>query len=205
MASKLEELRKNLLGAGPQILPSPEISQATLRVNQPTNGSMNVSERATRFDSESHSQLADAVGKMFEPATLCQERWTELAKSIESLGDMTQWATKALEPMKVLYEQMQKLSDTFESMRAFEQQLATLATSFAPVKHLHGEVAQIIQSFHEQCAQLVKSFEPAKACKRRMTELTSAFDAANELQARFFDLSQRFRPLESDQSRQEHH
>jgi hypothetical protein len=56
-------------------------------------------------------------------------------------------------------------------MRAFEQQLATMAASFTPMKELHSEVAQVIQSFHGQLAELVRSFEPAKLCKQRMAEL----------------------------------
>jgi hypothetical protein len=39
--------------------------------------------------------------------------------------------------MNSLHEQMQKLSDTFEPMRAFEHQLATMALSFTPIKDLH--------------------------------------------------------------------
>jgi len=69
------------------------------------------------------------------------------------------------------------------------------------MKDLHREVAQIIQSFHGQLAELVKSFEPARLCKRRMTELASTLDAATELQAEFHELSQKFRPFEGERAR----
>jgi hypothetical protein len=212
MASKLEELRKNLLGAAlPTLATQP--SQPVLSVRSPLANSASTPEAPAQevkaSGPEPHSsgepqsigEVAGAVDKIFEPARVCRERWTELAKSFESLEHMTQWAATALEPIEALYERMRKLSETFDSMRTFERELATMATSFTPMQELHGGVAQLIRSFYEQCALMVQLFEPAKACKRRMAELSSAFDAAGDLQARFYDLSQKFRPLESNSAR----
>ena len=191
MSSKLDELRKNLLGTQmpPPIAPQPTTaSSLNGKINEHTHPVADPQVSAPPTPAP-NGQLNSAVGKMFEPAMVCRERWAELAKSLESLEGTTQWAAKALEPMKSLHEQMHKLSDTFEPMRAFEQQLATMATSFTPMKDLHSGVAQIIQSFHGQLAELVKSFEPARLCKRRMAELASTLDAATELQAEFYTLS----------------
>src|SRR5512146_1692517 len=189
MSSKLDELRKNLLGAQgfPPIASHPAMaSRSNGKIDERTSPAAAPEMSPPLPDPTLNGQLNSAVGKVFEPAMVCRERWAELAKSLESLEDTTKWAAKALEPMKLLHEQMRKLSDTFEPMRAFEHELATMALSFTPIKDLHGEVAQVIQSFHGQLTDLAKSFEPAKLCKRRMAELASTLDAATQLQAEFY-------------------
>ncbi len=217
MATKLDELRKSLLGAAlPTLAPAPTQTRPVLSVKSllapgasapgapeipPPEVKASSPQPQSNGEMQSVGEVAGAVDKLFEPARVCRERWSELAKSFDSLEHMTQWAATALAPMEALYERMRKLSETFDSMRAFERELAALASSFTPMQELHGGVAQIARSFHEQCAQMAQLFEPAKTCKRRMAELGSAFDAASDLQARFYDLSQKFRPLDNPSAR----
>ncbi len=200
--SKLEELRKNLLGVSAAVI-SPQhkeqISPQAPVEAESSNGfdsNVNAHEKGSQPQRPSpqppQDRYVDAVDKLSGPAQECQERWAELAESLAPLEDIARRAASALQSMKVLCAQMQKLSVTFEPMRVFEHELAAMASSFSPMKELHSGVTQLMQSFRNQIAQLAESLEPVAVCRRWLDDFGSTFDAASELQAQFRELSEKF-------------
>ena len=98
------------------------------------------------------SQRSYSAAKVFEPTMASQKRWApELATSLESLERMEQSAAVALEPIKALYEHMRTLPYAFAPLRAFQEQLGSLAEASAPNEgtlHPTGQHPWRLQRFH---------------------------------------------------------
>lgn len=142
---------------------------------------------------KSRYQLAQAVTKVFDSTRQYQERLADLAKSLDTIEQTAQSATRAFEPIRAFREQMGKLSSTFEPMRSFQEQLGTLAESFEPMRALHDQIAMLAEAFQINLAEFARSMEPAKAFQEQIAKLAKTFEAVGELQNQFLELSETFR------------
>lgn len=142
---------------------------------------------------KSRYQLAQAVTKVFDSTRQYQERLADLAKSVDTIEQTAQSATRAFEPIRAFREQMLKLSSTFEPMRSFQEQLGTLAESFEPMKALHEQIAMLGEAFQINLAQFARSMEPAKVFQVQLAKLAKSFEAVGELQSQFLELAETFR------------
>jgi DNA repair exonuclease SbcCD ATPase subunit len=137
--------------------------------------------------------VAQAVAKVFDSVRGHQERLAELSKSLESIEQIAQSASRAFEPIETFHTQMKKLSGTFEPMRSFQHELGAMAEAFEPMRALHEQMAQMAQAFEINLAQLARCLEPAKKFQAQLIRLAKSFETASELQAQFLELSDSFR------------
>ena len=146
-------------------------------------------------DTDAVNQFGQAVDKLFEPAQQCRERLAEIAKASESLSQLAGAAFDLFESLKDFRDHMRKLSNSFVSMRTFQNDLGVLAESFEPVGALHHEVVRLADAVRIRLGQVVRSLEPANALRADAAELAQILENATELQAQFYDLSKTFGPV----------
>ena len=139
-----------------------------------------------------------AVAELFRLSGDFEERISELAKALESIEAITQFASETFAPLRAFQEQIAELARTFEPMRAFCEQLEQMARTFAPMKVLHEQIVRIPEEFRSQLLHFAKSLEPAKAFRARVDGLAREFQPVEELEARFVQLAEAFRIASAD-------
>lgn len=144
------------------------------------------------------TELADSVAKLFEQTKTFQVRFDELAQAIDLIERMTESAARLFGPLRSFHSQLSQLAVSFESMRAFQGQLAHLGKTFEPMRLLHDQLTQLSDGIQMHVAQLVKSLDPAKDFRDRISALARAMDQASELQADFGELYSTFRKDSND-------
>jgi soluble cytochrome b562 len=139
------------------------------------------------------NQLVESVAKLFEQTKTFQVRFDELTQAIDVIERLTESAGRLFGPLRAFHTQLSQLSASFESMRAFQIQLAELGKTFEPIKIVHDQFAQLSDSIQSNLAHLVKALDPAKDFRDRIMTLAQTLDQANELQADFGELYSAFR------------
>jgi hypothetical protein len=144
--------------------------------------------------STSQNELAESVAKLFEQTKTFQARFDELAQAVDMIERMTDSAARLFGPLRAFHSQLSQLAVSFESMRAFQGQLAKLGKTFEPMRLLHDQLARLSDGVQFHVAELVKSLDPAKDFRDRITALARSMEQASELQAGFRELYSAFRP-----------
>jgi len=162
-----------------------------------------VSPGLPKLDGALQTELSDSISKLFEQTKTFQVRFDELAQAIDLIERMTDSAARLFGPLRQFHGQLSQLAVSFESMRAFQGQLAQLGKTFEPMRLLHDQLAQLSDGIQTHVAQLVKSLDPAKDFRDRISALARAMDQASELQADFGELYSTFRASSNSLSRED--
>ena len=138
---------------------------------------------------KSVDQLGQSIAKLFQPAQLCKEHLAEIANATDSINRLARSAPEFFEPLKNFCDHVPRLSRSFASMRAFQDDLGVLAESFEPGKALHQQVIQLADAVRTRLTEVAASLEPVNALRVRAAELAQILEAGTELQARFSELA----------------
>lgn len=138
-------------------------------------------------------QLAQVVGRIFEPAHAFRESIGALAKTFEQLDLIAQSASRALAPMRAFKEQIERVAESFGPMITFQNQLAQLARDFEPMKGLHEQLSQLGQAFHDHLVELSRALEPARKLHNKVVDLAEGLGLASEIQREFNQLAGAFK------------
>ena len=138
---------------------------------------------------KSVDQFGQSIAKLFEPAQLCKKHLAEIVNASDSINKLARSAPELFEPLKSFCDHVPRLSRSFVSMRAFQDDLAVLAESFEPGKALHQQVIQLTDAARNHLAELSASLEPVNALRAQAARLAQILEASTELQARFYELS----------------
>ena len=134
---------------------------------------------------KSVDQFGQSIAKLFEPAQLCKKHLAEIVNASDSINKLARSAPELFEPLKSFCDHVPRLSRSFVSMRAFQDDLAVLAESFEPGKALHQQVIQLTDAARNHLAELSASLEPVNALRAQAAQLAQILEAGTELQARF--------------------
>jgi hypothetical protein len=134
-------------------------------------------------------QLGQSIAKLFQPAQLCKEHLAEIAHASDSINKLARSAPVLFEPLITFCDHVPRLSKSFASMRAFQDDLGVLAESFEPGKALHQQVIQLADAVRTRLAEVAASLEPVNALRAQAVELAQILEAGTELQAQFSELS----------------
>lgn len=78
---------------------------------------------------KSVDQLGQSIAKLFQPAQLCKEHLAEIANATDSILKLARSAPEFFEPLKNFCDHVPRLSRSFASMRAFQDDFGVLAES----------------------------------------------------------------------------
>jgi hypothetical protein len=165
-------------------------SQVELHVEQVTD---NGDGQITVEGPNAVDQLRQSIAKLFEPAQLCKEHLAEIARASDSIDKVARLAPELFEPFTSFFDHMPRLSKSFASMRAFQDDLGVLAESFEPGKALHQQVIQLADAVRAHLAERAASLEPVNALRTQAAELAQILEAGTELQAQFYELAKAIR------------
>jgi hypothetical protein len=162
---------------------SPQVELHAEQVADNGNGQIAV-EEATPVD-----QLGQSIAKLFQPALLCKQHLAEIENASDSINKLARSAPELFEPLKNFCDHVPRLSRSFASMRAFQDDLGVLAESFEPGKALHQQVIQLADAVRNRLTEVAASLEPINALRAQAAELAQILEAGTELQAEFSELS----------------
>jgi hypothetical protein len=134
-------------------------------------------------------QLGQSIAKLFQPALLCKQHLAEIANASDSINKLARSAPELFEPLKNFCDHVPRLSRSFASMRAFQDDLGVLADSFEPGKALHQQVIQLADAVRNRLTEVAASLEPINALRTQAAELAQILEAGTERQAQFSELS----------------
>jgi vacuolar-type H+-ATPase subunit I/STV1 len=140
----------------------------------------------------SANQLIPAIDKLFEPARQCQQRLSEITQSCEVLNQLARSTLELCQPLQNFGDRLRKLSKAFFSMRAFREELNTLAESFEPIGMLNQQIVKLESVIQAEIAQVAVTLESAKTLRSRIAELEQSVDLVSELETQFLELSRCF-------------
>jgi len=138
----------------------------------------------------------EGIKAVVEPVALdggLEEQLVELARAFEPIEAWGQSATKALESVKALQEEMAQLAGAFAPVRFFRGQLEQVARSFEPLRAVQVQVERIPEQLCLHLYHWARALEPAKAVRVRVEALAKVFEPVDELQRRFAEIAQAFR------------
>jgi uncharacterized phage infection (PIP) family protein YhgE len=140
-------------------------------------------------ETESVDQLSQSIAKLFRPAQLCKKHLAEIANASDSINKLVRSAPELFEPFKSFCDHVPKLSKSFASMRAFQDDLGVLAESFEPGKALHQQVIQLAHAVRTGLTEMAASLEPVNALREQAAELAQILETGAQLQAQFIELA----------------
>jgi hypothetical protein len=140
-------------------------------------------------ETKSVDYLSQSIAKLFQPAQLCKKHLAEIANASDSINKIVRSAPELFEPLKSFCHHVPRLSKSFASMRAFQDDLGVLAESFEPGKALHQQVIQLADAVRTGLMEVAASLEPVNALRAQAAELTQILEAGAQLQAQFYELA----------------
>jgi hypothetical protein len=145
----------------------------------------------SNIDFSSANQLP-AIDKLFEPARHCQQRLREITQSCEVLNQLTRSTRELCQPLQNFGDRLRKLSKAFFSMRAFREELNTLAELFEPIGIFNEHIIKLESVIQAEIAQVAVTLKSAKTLRSRIAELEQSVDLVSELETQFLELSRCF-------------
>ena len=131
----------------------------------------------------------------FEPAMAIERYMTELCQATEHFGKLSQEAEKALESIRAFKDQAAKLADSFAPVREFQRQLADLAQAFEPMRDLCGQLSHTARTFHSHLLWLSNALAPAHQLHERFSALAKNMGDVGELHREFEGLADNLRRM----------
>jgi hypothetical protein len=162
---------------------SPQVELLAEQITDNGDGQITVEEP------KSVDQFGQSIAKLFEPAQLCKKHLAEIVNASDSINKLARSAPELFEPLKNFCDHVPRLSRSFASMRAFQDDLGVLAESYEPGKALHQQVIQLADAVRTRLTEVAASLEPVNALRVRAAELAQILEAGTELQARFSELA----------------
>lgn len=155
--------------------------------------SINGKNGAAGHGAEPNSIAAEAVREM-EPAESFREHFAQLSSLLQSIDTATESTEQALKRIARLFDHLSGLAATFQSVKAFAEQVKTLSSTFQPMKPLNDQMTQLIETFYLNVKELGTALEPVKTFQVKVRQLATSLDSINDLEERLGHLAEAFRP-----------
>jgi uncharacterized phage infection (PIP) family protein YhgE len=146
------------------------------------------------YASEPASILSNAADDLMEPAESFREHFAQLSSLLHPIDTATESTEQALRRIVRLYDHLSGLAATFQSVKAFAEQVKTLSTTFQPMKPLNDQMNHLIETFYLNVKELGTALEPVKAFQVKVRQLATSLDSINDLEGRLNQLAEAFRP-----------
>ena len=179
MNPKLEQLRKRYVNPSP----SPDVYSLGPRsiAAEPTEERPTISETSANM----HSPVSQGAAPV---VALAEQNRKDGQPAIEEpqSTDLVRNVAAFFEPA---HRYRNRVSLSFEAIRALRGELDLLSQSVEPVKGLKDRIVEILDSVRAQLADLAMSVEAAKALRLQLSALVQALDTGTELEAQIHELS----------------
>jgi hypothetical protein len=107
------------------------------------------------------------------------------AKESEPADPLAQAISALFEPARRYRD---RVSRSFEAVRALQIELSALSQSVEPLKGLHDQIIELFNSIRSQFADVSLSLETGKALQMQLSELTATLNTGTELGAQIHTL-----------------
>ena len=135
----------------------------------------------------STSTVLSARGQRRSQHSPSRTGWTASRRSKNHSRRISPWNVAAF--FEPAHRYRNRVSLSFEAIRALRGELDLLAQSVEPLKGLKDRIVEILDSIRAQLADLAMSVEAAKALRLQLSALVQALDAGTELEAQIHELS----------------
>ncbi len=140
------------------------------------------------------SILTGTVDQLSEPAEAFREHFERLSKLMAPIDTATEITGQARNRVAGLLEHLGKLADNLQSVKAFAEQVKTLAASFEPMKGLNAQIDQVMQALYANVKEAGATLAPIKTFQGKVRLLMDALDSIDQLEGRLSELAEAFRP-----------
>jgi hypothetical protein len=152
---------------------------------------------------EPMSIIANEANQLSEPTEAFREHFAQLAKLLQPIDIATQSTEQALGRIAGLHAHLSGLANTFQSVKAFAEQVKSLSATFEPMQGLNQQLDQVIGGFYLNVKELGTALEPVKAFQLKVRQLATTLDSIKQLEGQILDLAEAFRPGSEKPAQQE--
>jgi len=143
---------------------------------------------------EPMSIIANEANQLSEPTEAFREHFAQLAKLLQPIDIATQSTEQALGRIAGLHAHLSGLANTFQSVKAFAEQVKSLSASFEPMQGLNRQLDQVIGGFYLNVKELGTALEPVKTFQLKVRQLATTLDSIKQLEGQILELAEAFRP-----------
>jgi hypothetical protein len=143
---------------------------------------------------EPMSIIANEANQLSEPTEAFREHFAQLAKLLQPIDIATQSTEQALGRIAGLHAHLSGLANTFQSVKAFAEQVKSLSASFEPMQGLNRQLDQVIGGFYLNVKELGTALEPVKTFQLKVRQLATTLDSIEQLEGQILELAEAFRP-----------
>ena len=117
---------------------------------------------AAPTQAEPISILANTVDQLSAPTEAFREHFAQLGTLLQPIDAATESTEQALKRIAGLHEHLSGLANTFQSVKAFAEQVKTLSASFEPMKGLNAQLEQVMAALYSNVKELGSALGPVK-------------------------------------------
>jgi hypothetical protein len=139
-------------------------------------------------------RLVEAVDRVFRPVEKFRDHFTRLARLFEPIEEASRGTLDAFTKLGDLQAHLAELSNTFQLVKAFTDEMGKVAETFDPMRPLHEQLSQLDDAFYGNLADLAAALEPVDALKVRTAHLFQALDSIGQLEGKLKEVAMAFRP-----------
>jgi hypothetical protein len=143
---------------------------------------------------EPMSFIASEANQLSEPTEAFREHFAQLAKLLQPIDTATQSTEQALGRIAGLHAHLSGLANTFQSVKAFAEQVKSLSATFEPMQGLNQQLEKVIGGFYFNVKELGTALEPVKAFQLKVRQLATTLDSIKQLEGQILELAEAFRP-----------
>jgi len=144
---------------------------------------------------EPMSIIANEANQLSEPTEAFREHFAQLGKLLQPIDTATQSTEQALGRIAGLHAHLSGLANTFQSVKAFAEQVKSLSASFEPMQGLNQQLDQVIGGFYLNVRELGTALEPVKTFQLKVRQLATTLDSIKQLEGQILELAEAFRPV----------
>jgi hypothetical protein len=138
--------------------------------------------------------LASTVDQLFEPTEAFRQHFAQLSRLLAPIDSATHSSEEALKRITGLHAHLSSLADTFQSVKAFADQVRTMSATFEPMKALNDQLSQLIEAFYLNVKELATALEPVTSLQSKLRQLAATLDPINQLETQILELAEAFSP-----------
>ena len=159
----------------------------------PMNGASSESKTTAPAEAEPMSILASTVDQLSAPTEAFREHFAQLGMLLQPIDAATESTELALKRIAGLHEHLSGLANTFQSVKAFAEQVKTLSASFEPMKGLNAQLEQVMAALYSNVKELGSALGPVKTFQAKVRQLATTLDAIDKMEGQISELAESFR------------
>jgi hypothetical protein len=149
---------------------------------------------AAPAQAEPISILANTVDQLSAPTEAFREHFAQLGMLLQPIDAATASTEQALKRIAGLHEHLSGLANTFQSVKAFAEQVKTLSVSFEPMKALNAQLELVMAALYSNVKELGSALGPVKSFQSKVRQLATTLDSIENMEGQIGELAEMFRP-----------